>query len=165
MRRAKNGAILGVGLYVDNELVAENVSFTPPAVSFASSEVNGYGAMTLPAYTLPEAMECSIDFAGLDDGLVASLVGRQIECRWASTSISPDGSQRNVGYKAFCKVFPKTVPSIAISVGEAGSNSVSFDCTRYELFVDGVSSVCIDKEAGVTRLGNVTLSEDLASLL
>lgn len=165
MRLAKNGAILGVGIYVDDVLVAENVTFTPPAVAFAASEVNGFGTMSVPAYALPEALECAVGFVGLDSGFVAAVKGKTLEARWAATTIQSDGSQRAVGCKAFCDVFPKSLPSIAVSVGEAGDNEVTFDVLRYQLFADGEEVCLVDKKAGVTRLGGEDKTSSLASLL
>lgn len=156
---------VGARVYVDGDLVAENASFSGPSIAFAEAEVQAMGAVSLPIYALPEAMEASITFAGLDSNVVKSLSGKEVEVRWASQQVNPDGRQATVGTKVFFSGVVKSLPQVSVEVGTAGSNEVTWDVLAYSVYHDGEEALKIDKLSGTFRIAGEDKVADLNSLL
>lgn len=167
MRNGKAGAVVGSSVYIDDRLVAENVTFTPPTVGFASSEVQALGTVSLPVYPLPEALEASVDFVGTDRGFMEALKPQMMELqfRWAAEFQGTDGSKRLAGHKLFLRGCPSSIPGPGVAMGEAGTNQVTFQCVYAALFIDGEEAYSIDKITGPVRIGGVDVTAELQSLL
>lgn len=167
MKKTVSGNILGVSVYADGDLLAENVNVTLPSVDFEETTVQALGELSLPAPQRPGAMELTVNFIGTDFGFIQSISPqkKQYEIRWAQEEIDIDGNKNIKGHKAFCDCFAKSIPSPAISLGEAGENGVSFDVVRYELFIDNEQALLIDKTAGKVKINGVDYTENLESLL
>ena len=65
----KNGLVADT-VYCDNELVAKDVAFKLPEITFATAESQAMGAMETPLIGLVEAMEATFTKIGTDLGLV-----------------------------------------------------------------------------------------------
>lgn len=156
---------VGARVYVDSELVAENVSFSGPSIAFAEAEVQAMGTVSLPIYALPEAMEASVTFAGLDSNVIRALSGKEVEVRWASQQVNPDGTQQTVGTKVFFSGVVKSLPQISVEVGTSGTSEVTWDVLAYSVYHDGVEKLKIDKLSGTLRIDGEDKVSDLNSLL
>lgn len=146
----KQASVNGAVVYVDGELVGEGISFTNPTVNFGSIEIEACGSMSVPDYTRIDAMEVSITHVGLDKGFRKSITPERhlLDFRWSSNVVGLDGKTQQVGHKLICYALPKTIPSIAVSIGEAGENEVTFDCLSCKLIDNGTEVYNIDKMAG-----------------
>ena len=168
MRLAKNTGILGASVYIDDQLVAENVAVQLPEISFAEAEVQaGAGPITVPIYPLPQALEASVTFRGQSEGLSAALAsaGKTVEIRWAGSRLQPDQESAVVGFKAFLVGIPRTLPGESIDIGSVSDNQVTWAVTRYQLVEDGESVILIDKLAGKVEILGQDHASALANLL
>lgn len=169
MRLERITGLLGTTVYLDGELIAENVSVSLPAVSFAEVDVQaGAGPITVPLQALPQNLEASVTFHGETAGFAKALnsAGKQLEIRWAVSQLQPDQSSDIVGYKAFLQGIPRTVPALSLSPGEAASeNEVTWTITRYQLVKDGENVLSIDKLAGKVEIDGTDQAAELQNLL
>lgn len=169
MRLDKLTGLLGVSVYLDNELIAEDVSCSLPAVSFAEVDVQaGAGPVTVPLTALPQNLEASVTFHGESEGFAKALssAGKQLEIRWAVSQLAADQTMRAVGFKAFLTGIPRTFPGVSLAPGEASSeNEVTWTVTRYQLVRDGETVILIDKLAGKVEVGGVDQAAELSKLL
>lgn len=168
MRLDKNTGILGASVYIDDQLVAENVAVQLPAITFSEAEVQaGAGPISIPLYPLPAALEATVTFKGQSEGLTAAIAsaGKQVEIRWAGSRLQPDQSSAVVGFKAFLMGVPRSLPGESIEVGSVADNEVTWAVTRYQLVADGETVILIDKLAGKVELYGQDHSSALANLL
>lgn len=149
-----SGPIVAATVYVDNTLVARDVSITLPEVSAMMVDVQATGTLSIPIWSLIENMEQTINRIGIDKGLGAMLKpgSLNLESRFVQTVTDANGNTRNVGCKAFTKGFPTKIPGIGIAMGEPSENECRYTVTRYQLFVDGEELFLIDKMAGIVRI-------------
>lgn len=167
MKTNRQSSVVGARCYIDGELVAENVNFRLPEITFQNAEVVALGNVSIPIHQLPENLECAITFIGVDSGLRKALRSGKVslEFRWAVAEVAVDNSVSNVGKKFFADGIVSTIPAISPSIGEAGDNEVAFTCFRVELFSDGERCYCIDKMAGKVVIGDDEPTATLESLL
>lgn len=162
-----SGPVSGSTAYCENKLVARDVAFTLPEVTPIVAEMQATGPMSLPMWSMVEAMETAITKIGIDEGL-GNLIKpdmKPLEFRWAQTVTDTNGVTKNVGCKAFVKGIPVNIPAPAVTVGETIEGEVRIATTRYALFVDGKEYVLIDKLAGKVQIMGVDYAAPVNALL
>lgn len=149
-----NGAVVGATSYVNNQLVAKDVTFTLPEVTPLTVDLQATGTLSMPIWQLIENMETAITKIGIDMGLAALITPEpiDIEHRWVHTRTDANGKTTNIGCKAFLHCIPNKIPGIGVAVGEAGENECTATVTRYRLYTNGHELLCIDKLAGTVRI-------------
>ena len=144
-------------VYCDGVLVARDVAVTLPEVAATTFEIQAMGPMTMPDWSRVEHMETAITRIGVDKGLATmSKPGKkELEFRGVQAVTDANGNTKNVGVKAFIKGYSNKIPGISASVGEPSENELTYATSRYLLFVDGEEMWCIDRLAGICRIGGV----------
>lgn len=162
-----NGPVLANTVYVDNKLSAKDTSITLPEIAFTTAEFKAMGALSLPIFSQIDNMETTIHKVGIDLGLLnmLTLEPKTLETRFALDVLKADGSTKAVGAKAFLRVVPNKIPSLAGEPGAAVESDATFTTTRYQLFVDGEEYWLIDKLAQIVRIHGVNYYDQIASLL
>lgn len=162
----KIGAVLATTVYNGTDLVAEDVTVTLPEVEFQTSELKAQGTLNLPV-PLTNALEASVTKVGQDKGFFSllGLESKQIEYRFVRESISPDGSISTQGCKAFLTGIPTNIPGGSIEVGSNFEGEIKFAVTRYQLFVDGVERILIDKLQNICKINGTDYAKSIRSLL
>ena len=163
----KKNAVLADTCYCDNQLAAQDVSVTLPAVTFLASEVKAMGNMDVVLSGMIEAMEAAITKIGIDAGLSRMLTPEKhnFEFRWAQNSLKADGNTVAEGCKAFVTGTPKGIPGLGVEVGSNTEGEVAISVTRYQLFCNGVEICCIDRLSQICRINGVDYYSKIASLL
>lgn len=149
-----SGPVVADTVYVDNQLVARDVSITLPEVSALMVDVQATGTLSIPIWSQTENMEMTVNRIGMDNGLATMVKpgALNLESRFVQTVTDANGNTRNVGCKAFTKCLSSKIPGIGVALGEASENECSYSVTRYQLFVDGNELFLIDKLAGIVRI-------------
>lgn len=162
-----NGAVVADTSYVNNTLVAKDVSISLPEVVPQTVDVAAMGTLSLPIWQMIDNMETSITKIGIDMGLRALITPEplDIEHRWVHTRTDANGKTTNVGCKAFIHAIPNKIPAVGVTLGEAGENECTAVVTRYQLFADGEEMWCIDRLAGIIRIGGVDYAGGINNLL
>ena len=162
-----SGPIVANTAYVANRLVARDVSATLPEVTPITIDVQAMGNWSLPVWQLVEDMQFSITKIGVDQGLRDMLKPEplQLELRFVQTVTDANGNTKNVGAKAFLKGIPATIPGVGVEIGSASENECTYSVTRYQLVVDGVEQLLIDRLAGILRIAGKDYAAGLANLL
>lgn len=162
-----SGPVVADTVYVDNVLVARDVSITLPEITPVSVDVQATGTLSLPVWQLLENLEQSITKIGLDKGLRALIKPEplSLESRFVQTVTDANGNTRNVGCKAFTRGIPNKIPGIGIAMGESSENECTQTLTRYQLFVDGEEMFLVDKLAGIVRIAGKDYAQELNNLL
>lgn len=162
----KIGAVLATTVYNEATLVAEDVAISLPEVEFQTSELKAQGSLELPT-PLTNALEASVTKVGFDRGFFSllGLESKQIEYRFIHESISSDGSISTQGCKAFLTGIPKNIPGGGIEAGSNFEGEIKFAVTRYQLFVDGVERILIDKLQNICKINGTDYAKSLRSLL
>lgn len=164
---AKKGTILGVTVYVDGKLVAEDVTVSLPEITPKTQTYPGMGDIELPL-PLIEAMEASVTKIGFDKGLINLLTPekRKFEFRWAQSVIKTDGTQEVEGCKAFVTGVPKTIfPGGDIAPGENWEGAIPIAVTRYQLYVDGEEKILVDKLKNQLKVNGKDYAKNITNLL
>lgn len=162
-----NGPVVADTAYVDNKLVAKDVSATLPEVTATTADVQAMGTLSLPVWQLIENMETAITKIGVDLGF-ASLIKpdmKSIELRWVQTVTDANGKTKNVGCKAFIKGIPNKIPGVGLEVGSAVECEVTLTTTRYRLVVDGKEICLVDKLSGICKIHGKDYAGGINSLL
>lgn len=161
------GPIIAGTVYVDGSLVAKDVTVTLPAVTPVTAEYKAMGTMSLPIIGQIESMELSITKIGVDLGLgkLIRLKSVTIEFRWVQDAIKGDGSSSPEGCRAYVKCVPKTLPGIGIEPGAPSENELTYEATRYQIFVGGDELWLIDRLAQIFRILGVDYYSRIQSLL
>lgn len=96
------GAVVADTVYDSGVLTAKDTSFTLPAISQMTADLNAMGTMTVPIVGLLENMELSITKIGEDKGLgkMSKLDKHSFEFRWVQNVVKADGSTSPEGCKA-----------------------------------------------------------------
>lgn len=154
-------------LYVDGTLSARNVTCTLPEVSRVTAELRAGGTVEVPVGNHVEAMEASFTMPAADSDLArASAPGsHEYETRWVQDVLGVDGTVRRVGYKAFMRGYPKTIPGVSLEVGSTSENELTVGVTRYQLFADGAELLCVDQLNDIFRVAGNDYASDISSLL
>jgi phage tail tube protein FII len=151
------GPVLADTCYADGQLVAKDVSITLPSVTPITNDYSVMGTISLPVPGQLESMEMSLTKIGIDRGLgkLIQLKNISLEFRWVQDSIKADGSSSMVGCRAHVRAFPKSLPGLTIEPGSASENELTFEVTRYVLYVDGLEIIYIDRFGGPLRINGV----------
>lgn len=162
-----NGPVVANTAYVDNTLVARDVTITLPEVTPITADLAAMGTYSLPIWQLLENMETAVTKIGLDLGLSSIIrpTMKPLEFRWVQTQTDANGTTKEVGCKAFIRGIPNKIPSIGVTVGETGENEITFATSRYALFVDGREVICIDRLANIVRIDGVDYTAATNSML
>lgn len=163
----KKGTIVGVTAYVENALVAEDVTISLPEITPKTQTFNAMGDIELPLPLL-EAMEATINKIGIDKGFIKLLVPekRKYEFRWVQTKVKTDGTQEFEGCKAFITGIPKTVfPGGDIAPGENYEGAIPIAVTRYQLYVDGNEYILVDKLKNQLKINGKDYAKGIQNLL
>ena len=162
----KKGPILASKVLCDKEVVAEDVKFTLPEVTFLTTEFSALGTIELPI-ALTEALEAGITYIGTDKGLykMLGLESKTFEFRYVQNEIKKSGEQVNKGCKAFIKGIAKSIPGGDLEIGSTFEGSIPIAVTRYQLYVDGKETVLIDKLKGILRINGKDYAKEISSLI
>lgn len=162
-----NGPVVADTVYVDNKLVARDVSVTLPEVVPMTADLQAMGTLSLPIWQLLENMETAITKIGVDKGL-ASIIKpdmKALEMRWVQTVTDANGKTKNIGCKAFIKGIPNKIPGISLEVGSPIEGEITLTTTRYRLVADGKEICKIDKLAGVCKINGKDYAKSVNSML
>lgn len=161
-----SGPVVANTAYVENKLVARDVSATLPEVTPTTVDVQAMGTWSIPIWQLLEDMQMTITKIGVDLGLRSMITPEPLalELRWVQTVTDANGATKNVGCKAFIRGIPASIPGIGVNIGEASENEVTFSATRYQLMVDGTEMFLIDRLAGRLRIAGKDYA-DISNLL
>ena len=164
---AISGPIVADTVYVDNSLVARDVSATLPEVTPTTVDVQALGTMSLPVWQLIENLEMAITKIGIDMGLRSMIQPKPLglELRGVQTVTDAGGNTSNQGIKASCRGIPNKIPEIGFEIGSAPESECTFMLTRYQLIVDGAEMFLIDRLAGILRIAGVDYAAALNNLL
>ena len=164
---AISGPIVADTAYVDNTLVARDVSATLPEVTPITVDVQALGTLSLPIWQLIENMELAITKIGVDLGLRTMIQPKPlaIELRGVQTVTDANANTTNQGIKAFCRGIPNKIPELGLEIGSAAESECTFTLTRYQLIVDGAEMFLIDRLAGILRVAGVDYAASLSNLL
>lgn len=162
----KTGAVTGSSLYVGNKQVARDASITLPEVTPQTADLQAMGTMTVPLWELLENLELAINKVGVDLGFREALTPgvNDIEARFTQTQIDASGNAKTFMCKAFCRGQSLVAPGIAVEVGSASENELTYSLSRYVLFVNGAEAIYIDRLAGKCRINGVEYAGGLAGL-
>ena len=164
----KYTACVGSTVYNENnQLIAKDVNFTLPAVTYQTAEFKALGTVEVPIPQLIDAMETSVTHIGEDAGFLKSLTpgSRKIEARWARSVIDENGNVKTVGCRAAMTVMSKGVPEIGVSVGETSEIELPLAVTRYRLYIDGAEILLVDKLKGICRINGKDYAGDVSNVL
>lgn len=161
------GPILADTVYSDNQLCAKDVSVQLPAITPLTSDFQAMGTMSLPIVGLIESMELTITKIGIDMGLgkLARLQKQNLEFRWVQNVVKADGSTQPEGCKAFVRAVPKSIPGPNLEIGSASENELTYEVTRYQLFVGGQELILVDRLSQILRINGVDYYSKIQSLL
>jgi len=162
----KMGAVLATKVLCDNVVVAEDVVITLPDVDFVTSEVKALGTLNVPT-PLTNPLEPAITSVGIDNGLfnMLGLGSKTYEFRFVKNVLTTSGDTEVQGYKAFIKGIPFNIPGGSVEPGASWSGDVKISATRYQLFVDGVEKILIDKLKNTCKINGTDYAKEMNSLL
>ena len=162
----KKGPILASKVLCDKEVVAEDVKFTLPEVTFLTTEFAAMGTMELPI-ALTEALEAGITYIGTDKGLykMLGLESKTFEFRYVQNEVKKSGEQVNKGCKAFIKGIAKSIPGGDLEIGSTFEGAIPIAVTRYQLYIDGKETVLVDKLKGILRINGKDYAKEISSLI
>lgn len=155
------GAVAGVTVYSDGDLVARNCAATMPEVAMTTVELSAGGTVELPVPGLVDAMEMTLTLGASDDGFgsLSNPTPHEVEVRWAQQMVDAEGKSSMVGYKAFVNAYAKTIPGVSLEVGSAGENEMTLGVTRYRLVKDGEEILLIDQLNGIFKVMGVEYAD------
>lgn len=160
------GPFLATKVLCDKEVVAEDVKFTLPEVTFQTVEHQALGKIDLPI-PLTDAMEAGITYIGVDKGLykMLGLESKAFEFRFVQTETKKSGEQKNIGCKAFIKGIAKGIPGGDFEVASSIEGAITIAVMRYQLYVDGEEVVLIDKLKGILKINGKDYAEEIKNLI
>lgn len=161
-----NGPILASKVLCGNDVVAENVKFTLPEVTFQTAEFQAMGTMELPI-PLTDAMEAGVTHIGFDKGFykMLGLESKTYEFRWVENDTKKSGEQVKKGCKAFIKGIAKNIPGGDLEIGSTFEGAITIAVTRYQLYVDGKEVHKIDKLKGDLVINGKDYTKEINSLI
>lgn len=161
------GPVVADTVYADSALVAKDVSFTLPALTFLTADVQAMGTMSVPLIGLLEHMELTITKIGIDSGLsrMNRLQKQNFEFRWVQNVTKSDGSQAVEGCKAFVRTMPGNMPGIGVEIGGAPENEMTYGVTRVQIYANGVEIVCVDRLSQILRVNGKDYMSEVNNLL
>lgn len=163
----RKGPVIADTVYADNVLVANDVSFTLPGLTFLTADVQAMGNMSVPLIGLMENMELAITKIGIDKGLsrMIRLEKQNLEFRWVQNVVKSDGSTNVEGCKAFVRTMPSTVPEIGVEIGSAPEQESTYTVTRMQIFANGVEILCVDRLSQILRINGKDYMGTIRKLL
>lgn len=162
------GPVSGTTAYCNGELVGRNVTIKlPPITHVLATIMTGLGEQEIPLLSMVESMEASITKVGYDLGLAKciKLESMNFEFRWVQQVTKLNGEIANGGCRAYIRGIPKELPDTEVTVGENIELDLGIAVTRYQLFVENVEYLLVDKLAPKCVLAGVDYSERINSLL
>lgn len=161
------GPVVANTVYADNQLVAKDVSFTLPGISFLTADVKAMGDMTVPLVGLLENMELAITKVGLDKGLsrLNRLQKQNLEFRWVQNVVQSDGSTKSEGCKAFVRTMPGNLPEIGVEVGSSTEPENTFNVTRMQIYVGGEEYLLVDRLSSKLKVAGKDYMSTINNLL
>lgn len=162
----KMGAVLATKVLCNDITVAEDVVVNLPDVDFIMAEAKAMGNINIPT-PLTEALESTITSVGIDNGLfnLLGLESKTLEFRFVKNLLNTSGDTEVKGYKAFIRGIPGNIPGGSIEPGASWSGDVKIATTRYQLIVDGVEEILIDKLKNICKIHGKDYAKDIKSLL
>ena len=152
----------------EQALVGRDVEITMPEVRNRTVEATAMGTLTVPVISQFENMEAVIHHIGADYGLARMLAQEtlEIEVRWAEQMMKEDGTQKQVGCKAFLTGFPQVaVPSFSLKPGEPVDVEVPYTITGYKTVRDGEVLWDINRLSQKCVVGGVDYFAEMSSML
>ena len=148
------------------DVVAEDVKFTLPEVTFQTVEHQALGKMELPI-PLTDAMEAGITSIGFDKGFykMLGLESKTFEFRFVQNVLKPSGEQKKIAGKAFIKGVAKNIPGGDLEVGSSFEGAITLAVTRYQLYVDGKEVHKIDKLKGDLVINGKNYAKEINNLI
>lgn len=162
-----SGAIEHSRIFMDNEKVGDDITFSLPELPFMTADYRSGGTINLPLLYRLESMECTISKNGIDPA-AAKLMGagtHHFDFRWAQTVLDDESNLKAIGCKAFIHGVSKKAPSFSVDPGSVSSGEYIYEVLDYQLFIDGKEAIFIDKRNGIIRLGGVDQTKEIRSLL
>lgn len=160
------GPFLATKVLCDKQVVAEDVKFTLPEVTYQTVEHQALGKIEIPI-PLTDAMEAGITYIGFDKGLfkMLGLESKTFEFRYVQNETKKSGEQINKGCKAFIKGVAKGLPGGDLEIGSSFEGAITIAVMRYQLYVDGKEVVLIDKLKGILRINGKDYAKSIKSLI
>lgn len=160
------GPFLATKVLCGNDVVAEDVKFTLPEVTFQTVEHQALGKIEVPI-PLTDAMEAGITYIGEDKGLykMLTLENKTFEFRYVQQETKKSGEQKNIACKVFIKGIAKGIPGGDIEVGSSFEGAITIAVMRYQKFVDGKETVLVDKLKGILKINGKDYAKDIKSLI
>lgn len=167
MKKNKNVAILANTHLIDKKIVGENVKITLPSVEWLTQSINAGGNADIPLYGLTDNLEANVttDGTNTDTKKLIKPGLNSHEFRWVKEIIDKNGNAKNVGCKAYLKMFSKNIPEQSIEAQEQGEASYDFVVMRYQYYEDGKEVFLIDKTTGTCRIGGTDYGDKLKKFL
>lgn len=150
----KKSAVIADSVYSGSKLVARDVSFTLPGITYQTAEIQAMGPMSVPIIGLIEDMELSITKVGIDLGLgkLSAPELQNLEFRWVEPTIKADGKVASEGRKAFVRAMPKGVGELGVEIGNPTEAETTFGVSRMQIFYGGKEFLLVDRLAGKLRI-------------
>lgn len=160
-------AVIADTVYADGVLVAKDVAFTLPGLSFLTADVKAMGNMTVPLIGLLENMELAITKIGIDSGLsrMNRLEKQNFEFRFVHEVVKSDGSVNVEGCKAFVRTMPGSFPETGVEVGNATEHENTYNVTRMQVYANGVEILCVDRLSQILRVNGKDYMSKINNLL
>lgn len=161
-----HGPILANTCYFDDVLVGRDIAATLPDIEFPTATVQARGEWEIPLQNLFGAMELAITRIGIAEnaGKLWETGMHRIELRNVQSKTGVDGNSSNQSIKVFATGACKSIPGGDIAVGESVEQEHTFSLKRYQIFVDGVELLCIDR-LGRSRINGKDITSGVDSLL
>ena len=150
----KKSAVVADTVYSGSKLVARDVSFTLPGITYQTAEIQAMGPMSVPIIGLLEDMEMAITKIGIDLGLgkLSAPERQNLEFRWVQSNVKADGTTAVEGCKAFIRAMPKGVGELGVEIGNPIEAETTFGVSRMQIFYGGKEFLLVDRIAGKLRI-------------
>ena len=162
------GPVVADTVYDGGQLVAKDVSFTLPGVSFLTADVQAMGSMSVPLIGLMENMELAITKIGADRGLskLGRLEKKNLEFRWVQNVVHSDGSTSAEGCKAFIRTMPPSeIAELGVEIGSETEAENTYSVSRMQIYVGGVEYMCVDRLSQILRIDGKDYYKNISNLL
>lgn len=162
-----SGAVEHSRLYVDNEKLGDDITFTLPELSFMTADYRSGGTINLPLLYRLESMEFSISKNGIDPA-ASKMIGpgtHHFDLRWAQTVLDDESVLKAIGCKAFIHGISKKAPGLSVDPGSASSGEYVYEVLDYQLIIDGKEAIFVDKRNGIIRLDGIDQTKNVRNLL
>jgi phage tail tube protein FII len=161
------GAVVADTVYADNVLVAKDVSFTLPGLSFLTATVKAMGDMDVPLIGLLENMQLTVGKIGIDQGFsrMNRLEKQNLQFRWVQNVVKADGSVSVEGCKAYVRTMPGAMPETGVEVGSPSELENTYNVTRMQIYAGGNEIVCVDRLSQILRINGKDYMKQINNLL